>query len=88
MAAVKRAGESEVSRIARDLGLTEYFDRDIGTLSAGMLKMLGLAQALIGEPELVLLDEPTANLDPLKRGKLLKYILEVSRDKAVSFLIS
>jgi len=53
-----------------------------------MFKMLGLMQALVGEPELVILDEPSANLDPLKRRNLLEYIMKVGRERDVSFLIS
>lgn len=75
-------------RICKEVGLYEYLDRKIKTLSAGMFKMLGLVQALIGDPELVILDEPTANLDPLKRKRLLNYIQRVHREKKVNFLIS
>ena len=85
---VKNGDKRGVMEILKELGLDRYLDRKIKTLSAGMFKMLGLAQALIGEPELVILDEPTANLDPIKRRKLLEYIRRISKENDISFLIS
>lgn len=50
--------------LAEDLQLTELLDRDTGKLSAGQKTRVGLAKALLNAPELLLLDEPTASLDP------------------------
>jgi ABC-2 type transport system ATP-binding protein len=49
------------------VGLTDAADRKLGAFSKGMLQRIGLAQALLPEPELVFLDEPTSGLDPLGR---------------------
>jgi len=63
-------------------------DKLIKGYSAGMLKRLGLAQALIGDPELVILDEPTANLDPFARLQILERIKNLYKDKGINFVIS
>lgn len=70
------------------LRLTESGKKLIGTYSAGMIKRLGLAQALVGETKLVILDEPTANLDPSGRIFLLDKITELAKSRGLSFLIS
>ncbi len=70
------------------VGLTNAKDKKIRNLSAGMKQRLGIAQALIGEPELVFLDEPTSNLDPIARSDILQMILHIHKDTGVSFLIS
>lgn len=81
-----------VKRRVRELidiiGLEEYIDRKIGSYSAGMLQHLGLAQALIGYPEFVILDEPTSNLDPVSRAMFLKLVERLYREEKINFLIS
>lgn len=76
------------AEMLKTVGLSEAGDRNIGTYSAGMVQRLGLAQALIGEPEFVILDEPTANLDPIGRVEFLERIRELQLEKGISFMIS
>ncbi|MFA5572942.1 MAG: ABC transporter ATP-binding protein, partial [Candidatus Bathyarchaeia archaeon] len=61
--------------------------RRIGSYSAGMRQRIGLAHALLGTPELVILDEPTSNLDPLGRAHVLEMVNKLKKE-GFSFLIS
>ncbi len=70
------------------VGLKEAADRKVGGLSAGMRQRLCIAQALIHRPELVIADEPMANLDPLGRSEMLDLIARLHREEGVDFLIS
>lgn len=80
--------KGQAEEILEAVGLSQAAQRSIRTYSAGMHQRLGLAQALIGEPELVILDEPAANLDPLGRLDVLDLISSYSKDKGIKFLIS
>ncbi|MDG6223800.1 MAG: ABC transporter ATP-binding protein [Candidatus Bathyarchaeota archaeon] len=71
-----------------DVGLSGNENKPIKTFSAGMFRRLGLAQALIGEPKLIILDEPTANIDPSGRISLLNKIVELHKEKNISFFIT
>jgi ABC-2 type transport system ATP-binding protein len=67
-------------------GLTDAADRRVGSYSKGMLQRLGLAQAVLHDPPLVLLDEPASGLDPAGRLSLNRLIRDLSvRGKTVVF---
>ena len=80
--------EQRTKEALRNVGLADARDKPIKAYSAGMFRRLGLAQALICDPELAILDEPTANIDPLGRITLLDKIKEMHKDRGTSFLIS
>jgi len=69
--------KQRIAALAEDLQLAEFLDRMVGKLSAGQKTRVALAKAMINEPELLLLDEPTASLDPdtgdWVRGYLERY---------------
>jgi ABC-2 type transport system ATP-binding protein len=80
--------EPELSRRSTDLlgavGLLSDANRNIGKFSRGMLQRIGFAQALINDPELLILDEPTSALDPISRLQVREVLLaERNRGKSV-----
>lgn len=70
------------------VGLSEAADRPVRTYSKGMRQRLGLAQALLGDPRLLLLDEPTSGLDPALRRELYGIVAERARAGATVLLSS
>ena len=71
---------ARITRLAGELQLTEFIDRPAGDLSAGQKTRVALAKALINTPDLLLLDEPTASLDP-DTGDWVRTRLECYRDE-------
>jgi ABC-2 type transport system ATP-binding protein len=69
------------------VGLTNARDRRLGTYSKGMLQRIGLAQALIQEPKLIILDEPTAGVDPVGSREIRDLILDLKR-RGITVLLS
>jgi ABC-2 type transport system ATP-binding protein len=67
------------------VGLSEARNRRIGKYSGGMKQRLGIAQAIIHEPKLVMLDEPVSALDPFGRREVLELLHELKRDKTILF---
>ena len=83
-----RDREKRALEILKNVGLDYAAHRLIKTYSAGMVQRLGLAQAIIGAAEFTILDEPTANLDPMSRAEVLDLITFLSKDSDMNFLIS
>jgi tungstate transport system ATP-binding protein len=75
----KNALKGKISEKLESLGLGGYEDRDASSLSGGETQRMALARVLINEPELLVLDEPTANLDPLSTEKIESIILELKK---------
>ncbi|MFD2763160.1 ABC transporter ATP-binding protein [Micromonospora eburnea] len=69
-AALHGRGRAEADRAVTDVGLTDAADQLVGTLSGGQRSRASLACALVGDPELVILDEPTVGQDPVLRADL------------------
>ncbi len=72
--------EPQIRSLAEQLGFRAQIDRPIGTLSTGLTRRLLLAVALVGDPEVLLLDEPTLGLDPAARADLRKVLRALRRE--------
>src|SRR5216684_3454339 len=69
------------------VGLTPHRDKRLRDFSKGMLQRIGLAQALLNEPDMIFLDEPTSGLDPVGR-RLVRDIIKAQRDRGATVLLN
>ena len=84
----KRAAINRASDALWQVGLGEERFRPLGTMSTGQRQRAKLAQAIVHDPALVLLDEPTDGLDPLQRDDMLDLIHRIGRDFGIHVLLS
>jgi ABC-2 type transport system ATP-binding protein len=87
MAALKRIPhplvQQRINRLLEELALQPSRQRRLGQLSAGLLQQVGLAQALLNDPDLILLDEPTVGLDPEERLAFLDLIRRLAAERVI-----
>lgn len=79
----RREIDEQVGSLLERVNLTADADRKIGTFSGGMKQRVGIAQAMLGSPKLIILDEPTAGLDPSERIRFRNIISEIGFDSIV-----
>ena len=72
-----------VQRAIERVGLADRADDRLKTLSGGMIRRVGIAQAIVNDPAILLLDEPTAGLDPAQRVRFRELLQEIGRDACV-----
>lgn len=79
----RKSAQKQITELLRAVELDSVADKKIKSMSGGMKQRLSLAQALLGDPELLILDEPTAGLDPKQRIAIRNYIAQVALNKIV-----
>jgi ABC-2 type transport system ATP-binding protein len=84
----RAAARERTAEVLRHVGLFEERYRPIGTYSTGMKQRVKLAQALVHDPRLLMLDEPTNGLDPAGRDEMLDLIRRIGREFGISILMS
>lgn len=72
-----------VNALLQQTNLWEVRKKALGTFSGGMKQRFGIAQALLGNPRLIIVDEPTAGLDPMERNRFLNLLSSIGRDVTV-----
>ena len=88
VARIQGADVSEVRHVLETVGLWDARNRRIRGFSAGMRQRLALAQALLHNPELLILDEPLANLDPVARRNFIELLNRIRVERSLTMLIT
>lgn len=79
----KGVGEQRIRELLETVNLIEAADKKVGALSGGMRQRLGIAQAMLNDPGILILDEPTAGLDPRERIRFRNLISKFSSDRTI-----
>ena len=83
-----KAAEQAIDEVLRQVGLTDRGSDKVGTYSRGMRQRLGIADALVKDPDILILDEPTTAIDPIGVQEILELLQSLSRDNGLTILLS
>lgn len=75
--------KNEIDRVSKAVNLLNQLDKKIGAYSGGMKQRIIIAQAIMGKPEILILDEPTAGLDPKERVRIRELLGSMAKDKII-----
>jgi len=84
---IGRADAAKVDEILDQMGIIDLRRRMIGELSGGQQQRVLLARALVNQPSLLIMDEPTAALDPETRERFYSFLVDINRDRATTVLL-
>ena len=79
----KNERKEQVMALLQHTNLYEVKNRAVSSFSGGMRQRFGIAQALLGNPQLIIVDEPTAGLDPLERNRFHNLLMEIGEERVV-----
>ena len=83
-----KAAEEAIEEVLGQVGLTDRGSDKVGTYSRGMRQRLGIADALVKDPDILILDEPTTAIDPIGVQEILELLQSLSRDNGLTILLS
>ena len=79
----KKQQAEQISKLLELTNLSAFANKSVNRFSGGMKQRFGIAQALLGDPKVVIMDEPTAGLDPEERERLHDMLISISKDKLI-----
>ena len=79
----KKTLKEEIERVARAVNLFNQLDKKIGAYSGGMKQRILIAQAIMGNPKILIMDEPTAGLDPKERVRIRELLYSMAKEKII-----
>ena len=78
----------KVAEMAAYFGIEDWFDKDVSTLSGGQKQLLNLASVMVMQPELLILDEPTAQLDPIAASEFIATVRKINRELGLTVILT